>query len=363
MSTVSNPCYEHIIGISRTDCECFDFTDDDQISDSGLYLLELEPLNASWVQGREDCEKGTLAEIARNAREQAVTLTKNAILNEILKYNEYQRQPFTGGIGKFNYSGNRTINQTYRGLKIFCADIIGGVLKIKNIRTVFSTTDSFDILLYNNLGELIGTYPVNSIADQMEPNTVDIELPMHSEYIDNLEYTLIYSGMTPKNISLVNCSAWSYDEPCCNQLGYKDWQDWVMVSGWTGDSLNFIDCHVPFLGSYYTNGLILDVELSCKCEEVICKDAFDFVGNPLAMNFALAVQLMGNINLIKSILGDTEISRLVLTARDTLVAFMNDFTKQWKDLIEKMGKNINIKLNDCYQCKDFYNITKSGIFT
>ena len=371
MSEITNTCFDNIIGISRTDCECFDFTDDDKFSDSGLYLFELDPLNATWVKGREDCERGEVAEIARNAREQAVISLKNDLLNEMLQYNELKRSPYKGSIGKFNYTGNRNLTDTYAEMVFFCADVIGGLLKIKDIKTVFNNTTSFVIWVYNNLGELVGTYPVDSLANQLHSNPVDIVLPMHSEYVDNLVYHFVYSssGMTPKNISLQSCGTWNTREPYCNRgcstfVGCdKGWESWLMVSGFQRDDLDFVDCNTPFIGSFFTNGLILDIELSCKCEDVICTDAFDFTGNTLAMNVAIAVRYKAAVNLILSMLGDTEISRLTVMNKETLANFMNLYEKEYNKLILSMAKNIDIGLNDCYQCRDFYGMTKSGIFS
>jgi len=57
MSSLLIPdCYNYIIGLSRTNCECFDIPADASESMSGLYLDELESLNI--INAISECAKG-----------------------------------------------------------------------------------------------------------------------------------------------------------------------------------------------------------------------------------------------------------------------------------------------------------------
>jgi hypothetical protein len=136
-----------------------------------------------------------------------------------------------------------------------------------------------------------------------------------------------------------------------------------MVSGETTDTLNFIDCNCGETLSQYTNGLILDVELYCKLEETICKDAFDFTSNESAISVAYGIRFASDINLIDALLGDTGISRFQLMNKETLVNFRSLWSKEYQQLIEDLALHLDISLTDCYKCKDFQSITKSGIFS
>ena len=70
--SVNTDCYENIIGLSRTECTCYDDDKpaDFDTSESGLYLDELEPLDQ--LEGLDNCEKGSVWEAMEKARENAV---------------------------------------------------------------------------------------------------------------------------------------------------------------------------------------------------------------------------------------------------------------------------------------------------
>lgn len=361
--SITDPCYEHIIGLSRTACDCFDYTADDMISDSDLYLDELEPLNSQLIVGREDCEKGELADIMRNARDEAIKTFKSDIIKELMQWNEPTRQHFKGSIGTLKFTNNVTLNTTYAGMRIMGADVRSGYLRITNIRTVFNETLApFELYIYNNIGDLVETVLISSTAGVMDSNVVDIELPLHYDFLGNTTYFLVYetSGKTPKNIQS-GCD-WDTLHPCFTKC-HKGWESWLMVSGYTTDDLtSFIDHNAYYGGTCLSNGLILDVELICKTEEVVCKDEMDYTGNPLAMSSAFAVRYMAGIKLIESLLGDTELNRYTMMNRETMVNFRAVFLEDYQKEIQYLGEKIDINNNDCLKCLDNYGFMKKTIF-
>ena len=54
-------CFENIIGLSRTDCECVEARPVDAgVTESGLYLDELDGLTIRMAEAKRDCGEGGL---------------------------------------------------------------------------------------------------------------------------------------------------------------------------------------------------------------------------------------------------------------------------------------------------------------
>ena len=62
-------CFENIIGLSRTPCPCVeDLNADAVVSESGLFLDELDGLSINMLNAGVDCGQGTLWEMLARAR-------------------------------------------------------------------------------------------------------------------------------------------------------------------------------------------------------------------------------------------------------------------------------------------------------
>ena len=361
MST-NDPCFEHIIGLTRSQCECLGCSSDDEISDSDLYLDELEPLSSTLIQALESCEKGDLCDIMRNARAEAVKKTKTDILKKILENNQPARAKFKGSIGNLATTDTLLLSQTYSGVRMLMADVRSGYMRITNIRPMFAEDHTgFSLMIYNNIGDLVDTVLLNAIADTLTANTVDIELPLHYDFLNNTKYFFIYAsaGMNPYNLG-VGCG-WNEQNPCFHKH-FKGWESWAMLSGYTTDTLNFIDHNIYTGNICNTNGLIFDVEFYCKSEEVICKDEFDYVGNPLAMSVAFAVLYQTAIYTVDTVFGDTEMNQLRMANGETLMNYRAKWVEDYDKEIAYLGQYIDINANDCFKCRDKYGFINRTIF-
>lgn len=197
-------CYYNIIGITRTECTCYgEIAEDYNESNSGLYLDELELLQ--WVNGLTGCENGSdVFEIMYNSLQEAIKLFPAYATALMMKKYKLKRQPFYGKIGRLLFDANKTglTAGVYYGQAWFLNDIKGGVIKIKNIYAMFDDTTTVDLYIYNSLGELVDSITLNTTANDYQVNAVDIDLPMHDDSVDNLEYYFLwqYDGTTdPKN--------------------------------------------------------------------------------------------------------------------------------------------------------------------
>jgi len=371
MSVVVFPdCYEYIVGLSRTNCECYDIPGDAETSLSGLYIDELTGL--AFLKAITDCENNAdVFNLIDRARQVAVTnfqADTNALL---MKSHKLRRQNYKGAIGRAISKNNPSLTTgQYYGIRIYCANVKSGVLRLTSIGALFSLTDSITVYIYNNLGDLIDTVTVNTEANKHKQTPVDIELPMHSDYVENLQYFLFYQlgANTPKGNDLkCNCggfkAVFNTDNPYTNHLhGDRNylWSQWIMAGGYHSTGFPDLDaCTTTTNNLMY--GLTLDVELKCKVNEVLCMDGLDFETNNLAGAMAIAIQHKAGSVLAGWILSSGNLNRYTLINTEQLVADMEAWGKVYNDMVTYIAAEADTSVNDCLICKDIVEMTRKGI--
>lgn len=372
MSIAIPDCYKSIVGLTRSSCECYGVIPD-TASDSlsGLYLDELVAL--SFLQSMTNCDNDNNLFVGmERARDNAIT-SFQADTNALLLQNfKMRRNPFTGGIGRATPSTQPLLTLgNYLGVRMYCDNVKSGVLYIKSIGTLFNEDGVVDLDIYNNLGEKLHTLALNTIANTHKQNTVDIELPLHSDYTDHLEYFFIYQltdTHTPK-VNDIKCNCGSFKPRFdCNKPYYNTkhetvygWADWLMVGGINSVNLpKFTDCGCSTNNHLY--GLTFNVMLKCKIGEVLCQEQLDFEGNPLAAAMAIAIQNKAGENLVNWILQSGNLNRFTMINAEQLIEDAKDFKRTYNEMIKYIVESADITQNDCLACKDVYEMAKRGIF-
>lgn len=367
-------CYDYIIGLSRTECTCLDpkenFTLDYNTSYSGLYVDELQPLGG--LTGLEDCEQDVWDAMNR-ARENAIKTFVSDASRELLKYSKVRVQPWTGVIGRRTNTRDRSLTTTYAGVHIYCKKIVGGSITIKKLHTAFNFTGTVDVTIVDNLGNNWGTYTLNTTADTWVENDItDLELPLSSIYVDNVEYFLYYTrGVNqPRNNDLC-CNCKNSLRFCPNRPyyinGHEDayrWADSVMVGGFdTSDISKFQDITFNYGGGNYMNGLNIEADINCDFGTVFCRDEMNYESDPLAISTAYAVQYKTAEYLADWIFLGTNMSRAKLVNRESLATEQAGWIAKYKELIEYIALNTDINKTDCLSCKDNIQINKGTILS
>jgi len=373
MSALPN-CYEDIIGLSRTTCECYDIPADASTSLSGLYIDELASLIC--LQSITDCEMGTdVFEQFRKARDLAI-ISFQADTNALLmQHNRLIRNNYKGAIGRGIAKNNITPTVgSYYGMRIWCNNIKSGYLTISSIGTIFTQTGTKEVYIYNNLGDLLHTITVDTLANKQKQNVVDIELPLHSNYIENLEYYIIYEA--DANVALGNdlkCNCGKFHpifnthKPYCynhqNDRNYM-WSQWVMVGGFSNSALpDFTDCNIGTTTSNILYGLTIDVELKCLVNEVLCLDGIDFESNNLAGAIAIAIQNKAAVFVGNWLINTNKLNRVSLINTEILIEDIKQWSATYTDMIKYIAEEADTSVNDCLTCKDILEMTRRGILT
>jgi hypothetical protein len=364
----ANLCYANIIGLSRSDCQCYGTPPADyNISLSGRYIDELQPLDR--IKGLENCENGDIWNILEKERENAIFTFVSDIKRKLLK--EYRRtnEDYIGGIGKIKYTGDKTISDAYAGARLMMNNIKHGVFKLNSIGTLFNFTGTIDLQIWNNKNEHIGIYTLNTIANKHTQNTIGIELPMWDDYVTYLEYFFIYDNPAPnkpKNND-VNCNCggslgycYNTSNPCflSNRTG---WQKWAQISGLELDTLDFIDIDCEVMCESY--GLTFDVEFVCDYGKLLCDESIDFDYNPLASTIADAIWYKAGEHVLRNFIGSTDLNRVAMMNGEAIEKFMIDYHNKYEAIMDELVMRIDITQSDCLSCKDNYGMTKRTLLT
>ena len=375
MSLTAIPdCYQRIVGLTRTDCECYENIPDDAADSlSGLYLDELVGL--SFIQSITNCDNGnSLFDNMEKALDNAITSFQADTNALLLRDYKIKRNPYRGGIGRNVDNGNVKLkDSSYLGARWYCNNIKSGVAYIKDIGTLFHTTGTVDLTIFNNIGEVVHQVTLNTEAGKHVQNTIDLELPLHNDYIDNLEYFFVYqydeATMKPK-INDIKCNCGSFKPVFNCQKPYftqkheanYGWADWIMVGGINTTTL-------PDFTDFTTNnapnalfGLTFNVEFRCKIGEVLCKDQLDFEGNPLAPALALAIQHKAGEILGNWILQSGNLNRFTLINTEQFIEDVKSYKQTYIEMIKYIVESADITQNDCFTCRDVYEMAKRGIF-
>ena len=371
INNIDLSCYEDVIGISRTQCECYkDNPYYESLSD--IYLDELEGLNLKSIFSLENCENGEIWDYLKNQVNNAILNFIKSIHIEILKKNKLKYGKYEGIIGRRSYKNELTLTKKYGGTTFYCNSVVDGVLRIKKIGTFFSKTGSFTINIYNNLNEhLYQLENILTVANTYKENVLSevIELPLQSDFVDNLQYFILYeynSDNKPKDIQLsCNCGGFTYtftkNKPYFNsQTNKKEgWANYLIAGSHQTDELDFMNTCIST--SNYTNGLLFDVETSCNIYNLICKGSLDFENDPNALSIAHAIRYYAGFLTTSHLITMNQIKRGNMINRESLEKFMMLYKKEFDKLIPEIAGKIDINKNDCFACDDKNDIKKSYI--
>ena len=380
MSVQVPDCLENIIGLSRSECECFSDGKpiDANSSLSGLMIDELKGLNLSIVSGAEGCEGG-LWEMMDSARSEAIKQFTSDFYGDLLNKYRLKRKPFSGEMGQTRYKNTLTnVTSPYAGVPVRMNNIRGGIWRIKRIGTAFTQTGSFTLTLFNDLqDDSIESFVLQTEANKVKWNAIStpIYLPMESGGT-GIRYDFLYQpSMAPglPKDNGISCGCGGY-KPVFNLQSPKfrpmntaasGWEMFAMVGSMQGTSVATGNDRDSFtFGHQYLNGIILDVEFLCDFSGILCSTVTDFVNNPLAGAVAGAIRYLACVFLIDDVLASGNINYFTMTDRERLMQKKSSYASEYNmRLKEVIIPAINIDHNDCLMCNNDNAPRKVGILS
>ena len=324
------------------------------------------------VSSIADCENNNdVWEQLARSRQIGITQFQADTNALLMKAYRLRRQNFKGSIGRGIAKNTITQNTgEYYGVRMFCSNVKSGILQINSIGAMFTQTGTVDLSIYNNLGDLITSVTLTTLAGKLKQNAVDIELPLHSDYVENLEYFFYYTATSNKamgNDLKCTCGAFKaifdthkpYFNFVQNDRNYL-WSQWVMPGGYHSAGTPDLDaCTATASNLMY--GLTFDVELKCKINEVLCMDGLDFESNNLAGAMALAIQYKAASILAKWIINSGDLNRWTMINTEQLINDIKEWDQSYTNMVTFIADEADTTTNDCLICKDIIEMTRRGI--
>lgn len=371
------PCYDGVLGLADTDCDCTEAgrPSDYDASSSGLYISDLADIGS--LVNNSECGSD-MWDLLIKSRDLAITRTvtaSNALLGKkFIVKRKTLRNEVLGQIKATNYIAG---NKSFAVVKFTCAPIRGGIFRLRAIGGIFKNIGDTVISLYNNVDGHIQDFTLSTTAaGKHAVHTLDtpLELPLFSKYANFLEYYLTYpidtANLAKDNEVDCGCAGlpkvdkdrpYFYNIPNSRK---SPWADYVMVSGTEIDDLLELD-DMDEVAAYdlKMKGLTIEADFTCKVHEVLCEDSLDFVGNPLAMALANAIKFAAGVEVANAV------QRSSVLSRSTLVNAIewDDSREEWEALFQEhinyVVANVEHTSNDCLKCRDLLGMTRQGIFS
>lgn len=345
-------CLSNIIGLSETECPCFD-TDkpvDFDESNSGIYLDQLEGFNLDLASGADDCGKGGIWERMEQARRNAIIDYKNNLMGCVGQNYKPRIKTFDAQLGNSTYQGSLNYTQSFVGLKITPIQVKDGYIVLKRIGVLVNASVPVTVRVYNNVPSngdestlLFQSPPINAIADTITwaALTTPLELPMWN-YDKQVRYFIVYvmdGAYQPKD-NKKDCGCNGASRP------YLQWLDYF---GIVGNDLDFTN----FSQTNSANGMSLEIQVKCKATNVICSDEYpmNYEDDSDALNAAYAIRFRAGARLYEDLLNSGKINRFTLFNREYVQAKITEWNTEYMNWINYLCANIDVGLNDCLICK------------
>lgn len=379
-------CFENIIGISRTTCQCKPTMPAGyNISESGLFMDELEGMYLDMIQAAKDCDKGNLWDMMNLAREEAIGALKTELRACITSNTEPQRPYFTGTLGDPPSTANESqTGKTFAGQAWNLINARGATLRIKRIGAAFNATSVGSIILniHDDLDAApLYSIPLNTTANALNWNTtsgIEIPLSIVERPFKTLYFTYtVNPAINPKEMK-VSCGCgnlgtvnlWHWTNPLWRMVPEPntryDWLNYLQVTGINTNAVS-LDSSVNFSTYQLLSGLLFDVEITCDIANIICNETFASVDPTISLVMAHAVRYKANSILLTNILSTPNLSRYTTRDKqyneDKRLEFIGEYDQRINGfLCPTLSKYPYLnKYNDCLKCRDKFPVTRGRI--
>lgn len=380
MSSV-HACFENIIGLSRTDCECVEARPVDAgVSESGLYLDELDGMTIRMADAKRDCGEDSLWTMMDRARSNAIEDLQTDMMAGVAARVDLMRQAGPSQIGDDKKATGESVrlHHALHGMTLQLAKSRGGVFRVKAIGAGFKTEGSVTVSVWDvDSADPIASYVIPHEANRLRfvDLPTPLELPMKYLGHQPARYFFLYEPTEDQRALnvLINCGCggfepyWSYDQPqyeSPSQKAGKAWADWCMACGTYGEDVS--DRMAWTTGLNQTQGLALQIETDCDQLSTFCPDAPNYRTDNLQKVMAHAVRYRAGISLLTNILTSTNINRYTMTAGEILSDTRRRYEKEYDSrlgwIVDQLvlPENIN-RYGDCYKCRDQWGMAVSLI--
>jgi hypothetical protein len=363
-------CLKNIIGVTNSDCACItggltsDQTADVKKSVSGLYMDDVE--GGVSMKGLGDVDSClTFYQMATRARDNGTQRLQDDLIIAISNRYKKNKNAFVGQIGRMSYAQSLGIAKPVQAIRMRPIDFSDAVLTISRMTIILNevvtglVVNIWRVPVDTVMGTLVNSFSVDTVANGYVtiPDTAPPSLPLSLPFVyqnQMVEYWITYdlTGQTaqPKDNQLESAT--------CTK-GVLPYSDYVQVYGAQLDSeTNFSGYNLDT----YAHGLILDADIRCNNEELVCREYSE--DDAIAITMAYAARFKAAELLIEYVLGAPDINRYTTMAREYLWGKRNHFRAEYDARVLYLASTIDVTSSNCYVCRETANQPRvHGILT
>lgn len=267
----------------------------------------------------------------------------------IREYANQSQAYYKGLIGEKSYSTDRSFSSDYLGVIFKSNGLKDTKLYLNRIGLMVNESKTITVSLYKGPSEgenveHVEDFNVTTTANSLSWSTVLTD-KVYDFYEDGcgVWYYLVMNPTTEKpKDNKIHCG-------CGGRKGQelREIKKYTTVYGIQGDDLTKLE---DWNRSDSANGFVLDIELKCDDENLVCLN-YDEQTNFTRTTKEAIMYKAGSL-FIQQVLDNPNIERLMLVEREHLYGKRNSFEKSYGERIEWLAmEGTNYELNDCYTCK------------
>lgn len=354
-------CLQNVFGITNSDCPCItgalsaDQTADVKKSTSGLYLDDVEGgVSMKGLGNVDSCL--SFYQFATKARDNGIQRMQDDLVIAINNKYKKDKNAFSGQIGRMSYAQTLGLTKNVQGIRIRPNEWSDASITISRINIVLNDiivglpVKIWRVPVDTVMGDLVATFNVTTVANGYVtiPDNAPAILPLLLPFVYNnmeVEYWITYdlTGQTarPKDTAL-ECVT-------CNK-NISPYSDYVTIYGAQLDSTsNFSNS----LYDQYSHGLIVDVDIRCNNEKLVCREFNE--EDAISITMAYATRFKAAELLIEYVLGSPDVNRYTTMAREYLWGKRNHFRSEYDNRVIYLAATIDVTSSNCYVCREQVN--------
>jgi hypothetical protein len=298
----------------------------------------------------------TFYQMATKARDNAIQRLQDDLVIAISNKYKKDKNAFSGQIGRMSFAQTLATSKNIQALRLRPNDWSDAMVTLTRMNIVLNeaVTDLvitiWRVPIDTVMGEIVKSFTVTTVANGYTtvPDNAPPDLPLLMPFVVNnelVEYWVTYdlTGKTarPKDTAL-QCVT-------CNK-GTAPYSDYVTVYGAQLDSTgNFSNAAYD----QFSHGLILDVDIRCNNESLVCREYK--ADDAISVTMAYASRFKAAELLIEYVLGATDVNRYTTMAREYLWGKRNHFRAEYDARVTYLAATIDVTSSNCYVCREATN--------
>ncbi|WP_179022052.1 hypothetical protein [Winogradskyella forsetii] len=325
-------CFEGLIGLSQSDCECYEVDAALKESSLGLFVDDLEGIDMQLIKNALPC--GDEFETNFNKLYNSAVNFYESDLQVAISENYRQRySPYIGRIGEHKY--DKPLNaSTLMGLKLDTNNVDSASIVVSSASLFFDSPGTINLMVYKNETKLDTEYPIDVIEGTTSFSFPSpLNLPISENGLKN-DYYFVFTSDGPRPMNNKNS---------CSCQGVESVRGkFLKPKGVSGTNYNTLS-----IDNNYANGISLNATMSCSIDSMLC----DFMVDQLFhRRTGIALWYKMGVLMIEKLFASREINFDTMSDREYLYGRKNKFAKEYKNLILWLSENTMINNSNCFVC-------------